>query len=184
MDDAESTVAPAAGMVPEQCSDPITFDYGLVLMAEAGQRAFGTLPRVGRGRGSDRADDEGHASPWSASDRCWIILNSPRPVVNPPSTPIAADTEADEDRGAARPVGAAWPRLVTAAADLRAHGQSRSWFPETPPDAVAYPETTDEVSRLVAICARHGCPVVAWGAGTSLEGTRWLGGASPSISPA
>lgn len=62
------------------------------------------------------------------------------------------------------------PRLVTAAADLRAHGQSESWFPETPPDAVAYPETTDEVSRLVAICARHGCPVVAWGAGTSLEG--------------
>ncbi|WP_412174920.1 FAD-binding oxidoreductase [Albidovulum sediminicola] len=61
-------------------------------------------------------------------------------------------------------------RLITAGGDLRSHGQNESWFPETPPDAVAYPETTEEVSRLVAICARHGCPVVAWGAGTSLEG--------------
>ncbi|WP_347312941.1 FAD-binding oxidoreductase [Defluviimonas sp. SAOS-178_SWC] len=62
------------------------------------------------------------------------------------------------------------PRLSRSGADRASHGQSETWFPETPPDAVAYPETTAEVSRIVATCARHGCPVVAWGTGTSLEG--------------
>lgn len=61
-------------------------------------------------------------------------------------------------------------RLVRSAADRAQHGQSETWFPPTPPDAVAYPETTAEVARLVATCARRGCPVTAWGTGTSLEG--------------
>ena len=61
-------------------------------------------------------------------------------------------------------------RLQRSAGDRAQHGQSETWFPPTPPDAVAYPETTAEVARLVAICARHACPVTAWGAGTSLEG--------------
>lgn len=61
-------------------------------------------------------------------------------------------------------------RLILSGADLKAHGQSEAWFPPTPPDAVAYPETTDEVSRIVATCARHHCPVTPWGTGTSLEG--------------
>ncbi|MGH8178757.1 MAG: FAD-binding oxidoreductase [Steroidobacter sp.] len=38
------------------------------------------------------------------------------------------------------------------------------------PDAVAWPDTTAEVSRIVATCARHDIPVIAFGAGTSLEG--------------
>lgn len=37
------------GMVPEQCSDPITFDYGLVLMAEAGGSALSARYRVSDG---------------------------------------------------------------------------------------------------------------------------------------
>jgi D-lactate dehydrogenase (cytochrome) len=61
-------------------------------------------------------------------------------------------------------------RLVCSGADLKAHGQSEAWFPLTPPDAVAYPATTEEVSRIVATCARHHCPVTPWGTGTSLEG--------------
>jgi D-lactate dehydrogenase (cytochrome) len=35
---------------------------------------------------------------------------------------------------------------------------------------VAYPETTEEVARIVAACARARVPVVGWGTGTSLEG--------------
>ncbi len=62
------------------------------------------------------------------------------------------------------------PRLSRTPADRAAHGSSESWFPPAPPDAVAWPETTDEVSRILAICHEEGCPVVAWGAGTSLEG--------------
>ena len=40
----------------------------------------------------------------------------------------------------------------------------------TPPDAVAYPRSTEDVAQIVRICADHGCPVVPWGVGTSLEG--------------
>ncbi|NBD30066.1 MAG: FAD-binding protein [Alphaproteobacteria bacterium] len=61
-------------------------------------------------------------------------------------------------------------RLSLSKPDLEAHGHSESHFPPTPPDAVAYPETTAEVARVVTICAEHGLPVVGWGAGTSLEG--------------
>ncbi len=61
-------------------------------------------------------------------------------------------------------------RITRSKSDRDLHGQSESHFPLTPPDAVAYPETTEEVSALVKICAAHGCPVIGWGAGTSLEG--------------
>ncbi|MDV7143168.1 FAD-linked oxidase C-terminal domain-containing protein [Tropicimonas sp. TH_r6] len=61
-------------------------------------------------------------------------------------------------------------RLSRSKSDLAAHGQSESYFAPTPPDAVAYPESTDDVSRILATCADQGCPVVGWGAGTSLEG--------------
>ncbi len=61
-------------------------------------------------------------------------------------------------------------RLSRSKSDLDLHGRSESHFPLTPPDAVAYPESTAEVSEIVKICARHGCPVIPWGVGTSLEG--------------
>ncbi len=54
--------------------------------------------------------------------------------------------------------------------ELTAHGRSETHFPLTPPDAVAYPRSTEDVMQIVSICARHKCPVVGWGAGTSLEG--------------
>ncbi|MFC7735139.1 FAD-binding oxidoreductase [Roseomonas sp. GCM10028921] len=38
------------------------------------------------------------------------------------------------------------------------------------PDAVIFAETTEEVSQVVALCHRHDVPVIAFGAGTSLEG--------------
>ncbi|MFH5925092.1 FAD-binding oxidoreductase [Roseomonas xinghualingensis] len=38
------------------------------------------------------------------------------------------------------------------------------------PDAVAFAETTEEVSKLLALCHHHGVPVTPFGAGTSLEG--------------
>lgn len=60
--------------------------------------------------------------------------------------------------------------LSTSKADLEAHGRSESHFPPTPPDAVVRPRSTDEVAQVVRICAAHGCPVVGWGAGSSLEG--------------
>lgn len=61
-------------------------------------------------------------------------------------------------------------RLVTARADLELHGQNETYYPNTPPDAVAYPETTEEVAGIVRICNAHKCPIVAYGAASSLEG--------------
>ncbi|GKY87107.1 FAD-binding oxidoreductase [Sinisalibacter aestuarii] len=61
-------------------------------------------------------------------------------------------------------------RLSRSKSDLDAHGASETWYAPAPPDAVAYPESTEEVARILAICTAHGCPVVAFGAGTSLEG--------------
>jgi D-lactate dehydrogenase (cytochrome) len=50
------------------------------------------------------------------------------------------------------------------------HGRGEDSTTPTLPDAVAFAETTEEVSRLLALCHRHGVPVTAFGAGTSLEG--------------
>ncbi|QQA45005.1 FAD-binding oxidoreductase [Pelagovum pacificum] len=61
-------------------------------------------------------------------------------------------------------------RLSRSKADLEAHGASESHYPLTPPDAVAYPQDTAEVAGILKICNQHGCPVIGWGAGTSLEG--------------
>lgn len=61
-------------------------------------------------------------------------------------------------------------RLSRSKPDLEAHGTSETHFPHSPPDAVAYPETSEEVAQIMQICAAHRLPVVGWGAGTSLEG--------------
>ncbi|AXX97440.1 FAD-binding oxidoreductase [Profundibacter amoris] len=61
-------------------------------------------------------------------------------------------------------------RLSVAKPDLEAHGASETHFPPAPPDAVAYPLDTDEVSQIMQICNEHDCPVIPYGAGTSLEG--------------
>ena len=61
-------------------------------------------------------------------------------------------------------------RLSRSKSDLDAHGQSESHFAPVTPDAVAYPTSTAEVAQIVSVCAQHGCPVVGYGAGTSLEG--------------
>ncbi|RVV98627.1 FAD-binding protein [Mesobaculum littorinae] len=60
-------------------------------------------------------------------------------------------------------------RLVASKAELDQHSRSETHFAAAAPDAVAYPETTEEVQALVRICGEHGLPVTAWGAGTSLE---------------
>ncbi|MDO5605960.1 MAG: FAD-linked oxidase C-terminal domain-containing protein [Paracoccus sp. (in: a-proteobacteria)] len=61
-------------------------------------------------------------------------------------------------------------RLSLSEADRDQHGQSETWHSAPPPDAVAWPETTAEVSAIMAICNRHRVPVIGWGTGTSLEG--------------
>jgi D-lactate dehydrogenase (cytochrome) len=61
-------------------------------------------------------------------------------------------------------------RLSQAPSVLDLHGRDESSFPARPPDAVAFPHSTAEVASALAVCARHGVPVVPFGVGTSLEG--------------
>ena len=61
-------------------------------------------------------------------------------------------------------------RLVTSLAVREQHGHTLTWIPNQPPDAVVYPQSTEEVSEIVKLCASHGVPVIAFGTGTSLEG--------------
>lgn len=61
-------------------------------------------------------------------------------------------------------------RLSVSKAERDNHGRSESHFPLTPPDAVAFPVSTEEVAEILRICTASNTPVVPWGAGTSLEG--------------
>lgn len=91
-----------------------------------------------------------HASPASAA------------VLPPSPEAIAAVTQA---------LAASFGnRLVTSLAVRRQHGHTLTWIPNQPPDAVVFPQSTDEVSQIVKLCAAHGVPVIAFGTGTSLEG--------------
>jgi len=60
--------------------------------------------------------------------------------------------------------------LSTSKSDLALHGANETHFAPIPPNAVAYPETTQEVAAIARICHDHDCPITAWGTGTSLEG--------------
>jgi D-lactate dehydrogenase (cytochrome) len=66
---------------------------------------------------------------------------------------------------------ALFPRHLSLAAPiLAAHAQSESLVTGGQPDAVVFPQSTEEVSALAAWATRHLVPLIGWGAGTSLEG--------------
>ena len=61
-------------------------------------------------------------------------------------------------------------RLQTGQAIREQHAHTTTWLELQAPDAVAFPETTDEVVEIVKVCAAHKVPLIPFGAGTSLEG--------------
>ena len=50
------------------------------------------------------------------------------------------------------------------------HSRGESHHAAHMPDAVVFPESNEAVQAVVRACARHRCPVVPFGAGSSLEG--------------
>jgi D-lactate dehydrogenase (cytochrome) len=50
------------------------------------------------------------------------------------------------------------------------HGGGETHHAVSPPDAVFFAESTAEVAEAVKLCAAEGIPIIAFGAGTSLEG--------------
>ena len=61
-------------------------------------------------------------------------------------------------------------RLALGQAVREHHGRDESSYDPMPPDAVVFAHSTEEVAALLALCNRHLVPVIAFGAGTSLEG--------------
>jgi D-lactate dehydrogenase (cytochrome) len=61
-------------------------------------------------------------------------------------------------------------RMQTGEAVRRQHGHTLTWLTNQPPDAVIWPNTTEEVQDIVGIASAHRMPVIPFGAGTSLEG--------------
>jgi len=50
------------------------------------------------------------------------------------------------------------------------HGKDESSLPYASPQAVVYPQSTEEVQHIARICHRHKIPMIPYGVGTSLEG--------------
>jgi D-lactate dehydrogenase (cytochrome) len=61
-------------------------------------------------------------------------------------------------------------RLVTSRAVREQHANTTSWIANEPPDAVVFPQATEDVQDIVRICAKLHVPVIPFGTGTSLEG--------------
>src|SRR5690242_11489120 len=61
-------------------------------------------------------------------------------------------------------------RVVTSQAVREQHGNTVTWIPNQPPDAVVFPQSTEEVQQIVRICAENGVAIIPYGVGTSLEG--------------
>ncbi|HET7192385.1 MAG TPA: FAD-linked oxidase C-terminal domain-containing protein [Pseudolabrys sp.] len=61
-------------------------------------------------------------------------------------------------------------RVVTSQAVRDQHGNTVTWIANQPPDAVVYPQNTEEVQQIVRICAENSVAMIPFGVGTSLEG--------------
>jgi len=61
-------------------------------------------------------------------------------------------------------------RVTTSRGVREHHGKDESCYPHAPPDAVAFPHSTEEVRDIVNLCRRYHTPIIPYGVGTSLEG--------------
>src|ERR1700691_4219907 len=61
-------------------------------------------------------------------------------------------------------------RLSTSQALREQHGHTTTWIDNQPPDAVVFPQSTEDVQDIVRLCAAERVPVIPFGVGTSLEG--------------
>ncbi|MCR0982642.1 FAD-binding protein [Roseomonas pecuniae] len=75
-------------------------------------------------------------------------------------------------------------RLSTGQSVREQHGRGEGVPDLYPPEAVAFPESNEEVAAIARLCCAHRVPIVPFGAGTSLEGhvTALRGGLCISLS--
>ncbi len=60
--------------------------------------------------------------------------------------------------------------LSTAMAVREHHGRDESPFPVTPPDAVVFAQSNEDVADAVRLCRQYKVPLIPFGAGSSVEG--------------
>lgn len=61
-------------------------------------------------------------------------------------------------------------RVSSNLAIREAHGRGEGVHTVSPPEAVVFAETTEDVALVVEACSRHRVPIIPFGTGTSLEG--------------
>ncbi len=86
----------------------------------------------------------------------------------------AVAAERSENTGASAIIDALRARLgervTTTDAMREQHANTLTWLPSELPDAVVFPENTQEIVEIVKMCEEHNVPIIPFGAGTSLEG--------------
>ncbi|HLA21123.1 MAG TPA: FAD-linked oxidase C-terminal domain-containing protein [Pseudolabrys sp.] len=105
------------------------------------------------------------------------------PTAAKPKSPVETRDPAAIAAAIAALTAAFGNRVVTSQAVREQHGNTLTWVPNQPPDAVVFPQTTQDVQRIVRICADNRVPVIPFGTGTSLEGhiNAPLGGVSIDV---
>lgn len=61
-------------------------------------------------------------------------------------------------------------RFLTGESVREQHGHTLTYIRNEPPDAVVMAQTAEDVAWVVQVCAEHRCPIIPFGAGSSLEG--------------
>ncbi len=61
-------------------------------------------------------------------------------------------------------------RLHTGQSMREQHAHTLTYLPVQAPDAVVFAHNAQDVQWIVEVCAEHGCPIIPYGAGSSLEG--------------
>jgi len=61
-------------------------------------------------------------------------------------------------------------RFSTNTSICEQHGKDEGYIAPVPPEAVVFPESTEEVQEIARICHQHRIPMIPFGVGTSLEG--------------
>lgn len=81
-----------------------------------------------------------------------------------------AESNSNAARAVSKLQGLLGPRCSTSAYDIESHAHDESFHPPAPPDAVAFPESNEEVAAVIGICRELHMPVIPFGAGTAVEG--------------
>ena len=75
-------------------------------------------------------------------------------------------------------------RFQVGASVREQHAHTLTYIENQPPDAVVFAQSADDIAWIVQVCAQHKCPVIPFGAGSSLEGqlNAPIGGISIDVS--